>query len=255
MSKSTISRLFTLCLLLISGVCALGQGEYIVSTNRPNQTDAILLVPEGAIQLEAGIGYSGTSSSTEELDILFLPSLQVRYGLKSKIELNIFYDYNSVKYLTSFQDVKYSNHVLTLGSKFPLWNENGAIPQATAVVNIHYVNLLDGAKDDWDLEPRIIFQNTISSRFSLAYMLRYRNDLAFTIVPAFALNDQWSTFIEYFSDIRLSPEPFDENYNGLNIGFGYLVNNRITIDIMYGTVFTENVNTNLLTTGLGWWIR
>ena len=86
-------------------------------------------------------------------------------------------------------------------------------------------------------------------------MIIYCNNLAFTINPSYAISEKWSTFLEYFSDIRFNPGEGDVNYNGINLGFGFLVNNTITLDIMYGTVFEDGVSTNLFTTVIGWWIN
>ena len=84
-------------------------------------------------------------------------------------------------------------------------------------------------------------------------MLRYRNDFAFTINPSYSISNNWSAFAEYFSDIRINSP--GENNNGINLGLGYVFSKRVSIDFMYGTIFTKNITTNLLTTGFGWWIK
>lgn len=227
--------------------------DYVVSTNRPNQTDAIGVLYPGYMQLEAGIGYSGFSSSSGSSDIIFLPSLQYRIGVIKNLEINAFYDYNSLKIKSDMvPDQTFYSTFTTIGAKYHLWEERGARPEAAAVLNVHYVNF-DGGSNDWDLELRMIFQNTITERFSLAYMLRYRNDFAFTIVPSYTINNNLSAFIEYFSDIRINSSI--ENQNGINLGLGYLVNQRVTLDLMYGTLFTSTGSFNLVTTGVGWWMK
>ena len=84
-------------------------------------------------------------------------------------------------------------------------------------------------------------------------MIRYRNNLAIAINPSFSINDHWSAFLEYYSDIRFDGR--DGNQNGINLGLGYLVNNRLTLDFMYGSFFSGDVNNYYLTTGVGWWIK
>jgi hypothetical protein len=232
---------------------AQGESDYVVSTNRPNQTDAIGVMKPGYMQLEAGIGYSGSTNGSGSTDILFFPSLQYRIGVIDKLEINAFYDYNSLKLKPDLlpSQALYATFT-TIGAKYHLWEENGALPEAAGVFNVHYVNL-DGSSNDWDVEFRLILQNNISDRFSLAYMLRYRNDFAFTLNPSYSINEYWSVFAEYFSDIRINS--VIENQNGINIGLGYLVNKRVTLDLMYGTFFINDGSSNLVTTGIGWWIK
>jgi len=229
------------------------QSDYVVSTNRPNQTDAIGVMKPGYMQLEAGIGYSTFSNNFGSVDIIFFPSLQYRIGVIDKLEINAFFDYNSLKLKPDMQPKQtFYSTVMTIGAKYHMWEERGARPEAAGVFNVYYVNL-DGTSNDWDIELRLIFQNTITDRFSLAYMLRYRNNFAFTLVPSYMINSSWSVFLEYYSDIRIDSSI--ENLNGINLGFGYLVNERVTLDIMYGTVFSNDGSTNMLTTGVGWWIK
>jgi hypothetical protein len=234
---------------------AFGQdaSDYVVSTNRPNQTDAIGVLKPGYMQLEAGIGYTGFSSGFGRTDIVFFPSLQYRIGVINKLEINAFFDYNSLKIKPDMQPTQaFYSTFTTIGSKYHLWEEKGARPEAASVLNVHYVNL-DGSSNDWDLELRFIFQNTITERFSLAYMIRVRDNWAFTLVPSYMINENWSVFVEYFSDILINSSI--ENQNGINLGLGYLLSNRVTLDLMYGTLFTNIDSFNLVTTGIGWWIR
>ena len=254
MLKRFLNNTPLIALILCSFHPAISQNEqaYVVSTNRPNQTDAIGIMAPGYIQFESGIGYLGISNDLFESDIIFLPSLQLRFGIIEKLEINFFYDYNNLHFTSAAIDNILNDHFLTIGSKYHLWNENGAIPEAIGVFNLHYTNA-EGLPDDWDWEVRFIFQNNISDRFALAYMLRFRENLAFAINPSYSINEQWSAFFEYFSDISLFGSTNSEN--GINLGLGYLVNERVTLDVMYGTVFNQGFSTNLLTTGVGWWIK
>lgn len=229
------------------------QSNYVVSTNRPNQTDAIGVMMPGYMQLEAGIGYSGSSGSFGNTNIIFFPSLQYRIGVIDNLEINAFYDYNSLRIEPDMlpNQALYSTFT-TIGAKYHLWKERGAIPEAVGVFNVHHTNL-DGNTYDWDVEFRLIFQNSITDRFSFAYMIRYRNDFAFALVPSYSINESWSVFVEYFSDLRINS--IIENQNGINMGLGYLVNQRVTVDLMYGTLFINDVSNNLITTGVGWWIK
>lgn len=226
--------------------------EYSVSTNRPNQTDAISIMAQGFVQLESGIGYLGISNDQFSSDILLIPSIQIRFGLADKNEINLFYDYNNRHFSSDTDDLTFSDHYITVGTKYHFWNENGLIPEAIGVFNIHYTNQ-DGFPVDWDWEMQFIFQNNLSKKLALAYMLRYRNDLAFTINPSYTISNKWSAFAEYFSDIRVNS--VGDSNNGINLGLGYLFSKRVSMDIMYGTIFTKNITTNLLTTGFGWWIK
>ena len=226
--------------------------SYIVSTNRPNQTDDIGVMYPGYIQLESGIGFQKTSAGTVSTNTVLIPNLQLRFGLVKNLELNVFYDYNHAQYSSDIQELNLDNHFFVLGSKYHLWKSNGVVPEATAVFNIYYENY-NGSSEPLDWELRFIFKNYLSNRLAFAYMLRLRNNLSFTLNPSYAINDNWSVFFEYYSDILFDSQ--ESNQNGINLGLGYLVNNRVTLDLMYGTFFEESVDNYFVTTGVGWWIK
>lgn len=239
--------------LLFSFIQVFPQDQsYVVSTNRPNQTDDIGVMAPGFIQLESGLGFQSSSINSVGTNTIVLPSLQMRFGIVKNLELNIFYDYNNSQFTSDIQDITLNSHFVTLGSKYHLWKGGGIIPTATAVFNIHYADI-NGSSEPLDWEIRFIFNNYLSDRFTFAYMLRLRDNLAFTLNPSYAISDNWSVFFEYYSDILFDTS--DSNQNGINLGFGYLVNDRVTLDIMYGTFFEESVNNYFVTTGVGWWIK
>ncbi len=245
----------TALFILVMAVDAIGQ-DYSVSPDRPAQTDGLTILAPGYIQLEVGLGAGNSSGDFAETRSLFLPNLLLRFGTSEKTEMHVIYDFLNLKTDTNTESGTSYLHQIGFGSKYHLLDENGLIPTAIFVGNVYYTSAKAKGGEpitDWDVEFKIVFQNNITDKLSLAYLIRYRNNFAFTINPSYALNNKLGIFLEYYSDIRFN-SPIDSS-NGVNGGFGYSINDRIAVDLLAGTLFINDFSNFYISSGVAWWIK
>jgi hypothetical protein len=101
------------------------------------------------------------------------------------------------------------------------------------------------------IDFKFAFQNDLNEKISLSYNLGTSttlNHLNYTINLGYAPTEKLSLFGEYFSDLVKEEIP-SRNFD---LGILYLLNEKLQIDIAYGSSILSEQNENYLTSGMSY---
>lgn len=130
-----------------------------ISTDRPDQTEAATLVPEGGIQFEVGV--SGWTSGDASTTGYTLPTALLRYGLHPRLELRAIGQRDQIQ--SNFIDLTEPWLTSTgwdLGAKIAGWNND-----ASQMCILAHYRIRPGNNDGGQV--RVSWAKPLSSRFSL----------------------------------------------------------------------------------------
>lgn len=226
-------KYFTLILCLLLGGTALAQENESIITDRPTQSAAAFVVPQGSVLLETGFI---NEKFTEGITNFTYFNAHIRYGLLDGVELRLTQNYVGRKVLG---ETTTGLSPLILGTKVHLAKEDGIVPQLSVIGQV----LLKSGSDDFKpessiFEMRLNFQNTLSETFTLGYNIGYAdngfNDLLYSAVVGISIADGWTVFLEPYGFFG------DEMDQRFNAGFIYLAKPNLQFDFSFGTGLSEN---------------
>src|SRR5258706_6732375 len=225
-------------------------------TDRPDQTEATVLVPQGGLQVETGFMYENDRQDGVERTNFAYNKMLIKYGLNDHFEL---------RFITGFlgKRAKIAEHPashvqgfspLALGVKIKLAEEKGFWPQAAF---IGHINLRTGSKD---FNPsytaadfRFTFAHTLSEKFSLSYNVGSEwngetPDAAFlyTLSLRYMATNRAGMFVESYG---FFPEK-DKADNRIDCGLTYMLASMVQWDISGGRGLSRNAPDYFLSTGL-----
>ncbi|MEM6532623.1 MAG: transporter [Myxococcota bacterium] len=156
-------------------VAAVGQSNNRppIVTDRPNVAESSLTVPDGAVQLETGVEFSGTGSDDEEINTAGFPT-KLRYGVTESAELHVegtVFNRNSV-----FGETSSGLADLDLGGKIHLLDPSGVIPSLGVLFAVTVPVGADAVSGD-----QTLLKPTVSAEWSLLPALSLSINLGLTI--------------------------------------------------------------------------
>ncbi len=86
--KKIVYTLFIVVTLFVFGNSSFAQVDPI-STDRPDLTESAYTIPFKSFQVETGVLYEENNQDGAKVKNLFIPSMLLRYGLLSNLELRI----------------------------------------------------------------------------------------------------------------------------------------------------------------------
>ena len=90
-----------------------------IVTDRPDQTESSLTVPQGSLQIESGVLYGTAKDGFNSEELLLAPTVLWRYGISKGIELRLLTEFASVT--DKLTDDKFSGiNDLQLGTKIQI---------------------------------------------------------------------------------------------------------------------------------------
>jgi len=246
-------------------------------TDRPDITESALTVQENRLQIETGIlflnretfkyifdsipGNSYETYSAVNKDIS-VPGVLFRYGISSyaELRLGLLIKYSEVSY-DKFYDGSNSTDLapVNIGGKLELGEQDGEIP-AAAVIFQGEIPALSTEADteeskDW-FDPSVIFcfNNSVTNNFSLGYNIGFDlrdgftkgNGVFYSLAGSYSFSERFSGFVEYFGSTNfyhLIPN------NGMDVGFAYLINNNIQLDVSAGADLEDISKEHFISTG------
>lgn len=228
-------RTFFVTLNLWICVGAIAQTERI-DTDRPDQTESALTVPEKFLQGEFGFGIENFRS--EDYDLIY-PAFLLKYGVAKKIELRLEGNFLS-HYLHFIPNTKTKTlfDPIQLGTKMVLFEEKGVVPTTSLIAHV----CLPFTSAQYDGQQKIfptfrfVFQNSLTKNLGLGYNLGgewngYDGTPAwiYTFSPNFNIGKKWYAYIEAFGSL------FRNKWqHALDGGFAYYISNDTKIDLSGG---------------------
>lgn len=235
---------------------AFSQEKPEIVTDRPDQTEAPILVPTGGLQVETGFIYEKDHSRSVTTTNFTYNTTLIKYGVNEHFELRFITEYLGER--TEVEESPVAKikgfSPLALGVKIKLADEKGFLPQAAL---IGHINLRSGSKeftpDFTAADFRFTFAHTLSERFSLSYNLGVEWDgetpeaaFLYTASIGYLISDKIGVFVEGYS---FFPENSQAD-NRVDAGITYKITPVVQWDISGGLGLSENAPDSFLSTGL-----
>jgi hypothetical protein len=248
--------LIVLLILVVFAFVASGQEKKAdIVTDRPDQTEAPVLVPKGSLQVETGFIFEKDKNRLVESTNIAVNTTLIKYGINENFEF---------RFIAEYLDESTEDHeVLTthnkgfspvaIGTKIKLADENGIWPQAAL---IGHINLKTGSREFTPsytaADFRFTFAHTLSERWSLSYNLgaAWNGEdpqavFLYTLSLGYVITDKLAAFAEGYS---FFPEE-DKADNRIDGGLTYKVTPVLQFDFSGGIGLSENSPDYFLSTG------
>lgn len=218
-----------------------------IVTDRPNQTESSVTVPEGALQIESGVSIGYTGDNLISVRQILLPSSLFRYGLTDRLELRLI---NQIEHIDVGDKSWQGISDLQLGAKLALWNRD-----SQDLAFIGHVTLPLGStelsSDDFGVTGKLSYAHVLSEKNSMGYNVGVYvspTDFAatYTICLTRVVNDKVSVYVEPYGGVYDS----DGLVFNFDAGMTYLLKDHIQLDFSFGTGLSDKMNYTAL--GCSW---
>ena len=225
-----------LLILLISSII---NGQII--TDRPDQTEASIVLPKNILQIESGFSVDQTNTFNN----LF------RFGLSESVEirLNTNYIFMDSKEGVNIPSPKFGD--IELGTKIQLFSSE---KQTTTVAFLSHISIPTASKyytnDGWGTLNRILISHDLSQTLSIGYNLGYNkvygapDTFIYTLALAKSIGS-WGVYAELFGENSKKESP-----NSYDLGLTYLIKENIQFDVSLGKGFNNKMDYFAL--GVSW---
>jgi len=225
-----------LLILLISSII---NGQII--TDRPDQTEASIVLPKNILQIESGFSVDQTNTFNN----LF------RFGLSESVEirLNTNYIFMDSKEGVNIPSPKFGD--IELGTKIQLFSSE---KHTTTVAFLSHISIPTASKyytnDGWGTLNRILISYDLSQTLSIGYNLGYNkvygapDTFIYTLALAKSIGS-WGVYAELFGENSKKESP-----NSYDLGLTYLIKENIQFDVSLGKGFNNKMDYFAL--GVSW---
>lgn len=231
-------------------ITGIGSIHAQIVTDRPDQTESSLTVPQGSLQLESGIliNYEGEVNNTTRQ--LLLPTNLFRYGITKRVELRLLNQFESVK-----SDHNYYQGIsdLEIGTKIQLFSRSTS---STDIAFLSHLVVPTGTRsissNTLGSVNKLCISHDLSEDLSIGYNLGYNyfgqdiGDLTYSFSLAVSINDRVGIYAEPYGEL-LNMKTFISNFDG---GFTYLMNDNLQFDFSFGTGINHHMN--YISVGCSW---
>jgi hypothetical protein len=221
-------------------------------TDRPDQTEAPVLVPRGGLQVETGFVYE---KDLKTVNFTYNTTL-IKYGVNENFELRFITEYlgqrtkideNTLLKMQGFSP-------LAMGVKIKIADAKGIWPQAAL---IGHINLKSGSKefapDYTAADFRFTFANSLSDKLSLSYNLgaEWNGEtpdatFLYTLSLGYTISSRVGMYVEGYS---FFPEKSRAD-NRVDAGLTYKITPVVQWDISGGIGLSSNAPDSFLSTGI-----
>jgi hypothetical protein len=235
--------------ILFFGVRAIAQER--IDTDRPDQTESAVLVPQKYFQGEFGFN---KENYEDDSYILVHPTFLLKYGLSKRFELRLEGAFTS-EYIHLIPETQRTTQLepLEIGTKISLFEEKGLRPKTSLISHLGLPFAASNPDKEQNLFPsyRFTFQHTVSDVVGLGYNIGsewdgYENKTTwlYTFSPSFNIGKRWYGYVELFG--------FNEGgwQHALDGGLAYYISNDTKLDLSGGFGLGDNPLKNYLALGL-----
>lgn len=247
-------------IVIIFSAAAFAQEKAPLVTDRPDQTEAPILVPQGAIQVETGFQIQqNKTEGVREHEYTYNTTL-IKYGVNENFELRLINEYVGNSLSTSTETKRRQGfNPLAVGVKIKLNEAKGAWPDAAL---IGHINLASGSGEfqatHTSADFRFTLAHSLTDRLALSYNLGAEWEgenpgatFLYTLSLAYGFTDRIGGFVEGYS---FFPEDSKAD-NRVDAGITFLVTPVVQWDVSAGLGLSENAPDSFVSTGLSFRLR
>ena len=215
-----------------------------IVTDRPDQTESSLTVPQGSLQIESGVLYGTAKDDFFSEELLLAPTVLWRYGITKGIELRFLTEFASVT--DKLTEDKFSGiNDLQLGTKVQILKKEDVKTEIAFLTHL----IIPSAKKELTLDEigsisKLAIAHDIGDVFGLGYNIGYdyygfgSGNLTYSLSLGIGLSDKVGMYVEpYGALVNL-----DNHESNFNTGFTYLVQNNLQLDISAGVGLNNEMN-------------
>ena len=242
--------------LVVVGFMASGQVKKAdIVTDRPDQTEAPVLIPPGSVQVETGFFFEQDRNQQIEVTNITYNTTLIKYGVNDNLEFRFITEYLGEYVKDSEAQATRINGFspIAIGAKIKLADESGFWPQAAL---IGHINLKTGYKEFAPsytaADFRFTFSHALSDRWALSYNVgaEWNGEtpeaiFLYTLSFGYAVTDKLAVFAEGYS---FFPEETKAD-NRIDGGFTYKITPVIQFDVSGGIGLSENAPDYFVSTG------
>ncbi len=235
-----------ICLFTLACVSSAALGdEPPLITDRPDQVDSPFIVPRGLFQIEGGATHGERDMAGEQVTLQAFPTALLRLGLTESFELRLGVPGIQIQQTDSGTGETREDGLVdaTLGAKFKIVGQSGAVPQTAFVGTLIVPSGSDEFTSD-RVDPgfRFAFGNSLSETVALTYnlgmfwlsqrnsadQLDTRSFFDWAITASVSATSKLGLFGELFGVTGISAETRPVNSTGA--GVTYLLTPRLQVD-------------------------
>jgi hypothetical protein len=203
-----------------------------IETDRPSETQSVKLVDKKTFQVEAGV----SKQKQEEDAVWEQPDILLRFGLLKKLELRM-------RTVWEKQDLVSENMLRKgllppeLGLKLSLFQTKNFTASFLGMAGISPLAAKDHDPGKWIHRIRLLFENKLTEKLSLAYNLGTEWDseeqlqrYIYTLSPQFEISEHLKAFVETFGYLKKGYHPQPH----LDAGLAYLPGKNVQLDLYGG---------------------
>lgn len=237
-------------------------------TDRPDQTESAVVIPQGTVQIETGLSWSREEDQGPyEIQLLSIPSTLVRVGLSERLELRVGTDgwLRQQQNQLGFDDIEGLSDA-SLGVKLELADEQRGRPQIALLASTT-LPIGDREFSSERADPSVIFSfsHDVSQTIGVGYnagletttqadALGEKDTLTqalFTLASGFSLNDKTGVFVELFGTA-----PMNSGQGGTALAFDggvtWLLHERLQLDASLGIGLNDAAENVFFGLGVSW---
>jgi hypothetical protein len=236
-------------IFLLAGLTVSAQER--IDTDRPDQTESALVVPQKYFQGEFGFGKENFEAGHYSL---IHPTFLLKYGLGKRVEVRLESELVS-DYVPLISGTKKTTGLepVEVGTKIALLEEKGLLPKTSLIVHLGLPFAASTYDKQQDLFPSFRFtcQHSITKAVGLGYNVGaawdgYSRNPAwlYTFSPNFSIGKRWYAYVEAFGFFEASS--FQHN---LDAGLAYYLNNDAKMDLSAGAGLGSSLLKNYISLG------
>lgn len=224
-----------------------------IETDRPDQTEAASLVPQGFIQVEAGFFRQVDKQGEFKFISQLSPTVLLRYGLLERLELRLLVEQWQFKEEGTGTGKVSGLGPVAIGTKIKITEENGLLP---SMAFIGHLTLRTGKSE---FRPtyvvpdfRFSLAHTLSDRFSLGYNVGYEwapdealGQSIYTLALGASISEKLGSFIELYGH-KPQGQKWQHHLDG---GLVYKLLTNLQLDASAGIGLSKNAPDYFLSGG------
>ena len=222
-----------------------------IVTDRPDQTESAVSVPENSLQIEAGAVIERTNAGILINESMTFPGILFRYGMIENFEVRVSTSHKKITLKSLGEKEKFSGMSdIEIGGKYEV--TDGAFKSAVLAHAVIPSGNKGFTADEYGFIGLVALSHDVTDNFSLGYNAGYSNysgmdgNLIYSVAASFGLTEDLGCFLEYYGQYA----QMEYDYHNMDAGFTYLIQDNLQLDFSFGS--SLDIRSNFYSAGVSW---